>query len=47
MASVGETYIENRERVQPDAVNNYGSAHGGNVVKWMDEVGAIYCRVRV
>ena len=41
MPSVSETYIENRERVQPDDVNNHGSAHGGNVVKWMDEVGAM------
>ncbi|MFB6072256.1 MAG: acyl-CoA thioesterase [Halobacterium sp.] len=41
MASVSDTYIENRERVQPDDANNYGSAHGGNVVKWMDEVGAM------
>jgi len=39
--SVSDTYIENRERVQPDDTNNYGSAHGGNVVKWMDEVGAM------
>jgi acyl-CoA hydrolase len=39
--SVSDTYIENRERVQPDDVNNHGSAHGGNVVKWMDEVGAM------
>jgi uncharacterized protein (TIGR00369 family) len=41
MTSVTDTYIENRERVQPDETNNYGSAHGGNVVKWMDEVGAM------
>jgi acyl-CoA hydrolase len=41
MASVSATYIENRERVQPNDANNYGSAHGGNVVKWMDEVGAM------
>jgi uncharacterized protein (TIGR00369 family) len=41
MASVSDTYIENRERIQPDDVNNYGSAHGGNVVKLMDEVGAM------
>ena len=41
MPSVSDTYIENRERVQPDDANNYGSAHGGNVVKWMDEVGAM------
>ena len=41
MASVSDTFIENRVRVQPDDTNNYGSAHGGNVVKWMDEVGAM------
>lgn len=41
MASVSDTYIENRERVQPDDANNHGSAHGGNVAKWMDEVGAM------
>ena len=45
MSSVSETYIENRERVQPDDTNNYDSAHGGNIVKWMDEVGAI-CAMR-
>ncbi len=41
MPSVSDTYIENRVRVQPDDTNNYASAHGGNVVKWMDEVGAM------
>lgn len=41
MASVSDTFVENRERVQPDDTNNYASAHGGNVVKWMDEVGAM------
>ncbi|MFB6162662.1 MAG: acyl-CoA thioesterase [Halococcoides sp.] len=41
MASVSDTYIENRERIQPDDVNNYGTAHGGNIVKWMDEIGAM------
>ncbi|MCL7417043.1 MAG: acyl-CoA thioesterase [Halalkalicoccus sp.] len=41
MTTVSDTYIENRARVQPNDVNNYGSAHGGNVVKWMDEVGAM------
>jgi acyl-CoA hydrolase len=41
MATVSDTFIENRERVQPDDTNNYRSAHGGNVVKWMDEVGAL------
>jgi len=41
MASVTETYVENRERVQPNDTNIYQTAHGGNVVKWMDEVGAM------
>ncbi|MGB9964366.1 acyl-CoA thioesterase [Halobacterium hubeiense] len=41
MPTVSETYVENRVRVQPDDTNNYASAHGGNVVKWMDEVGAM------
>jgi len=41
MPSVSDTYIENRERVQPNDTNNYATAHGGNVVKWMDEVGAM------
>ncbi|TKX57177.1 acyl-CoA thioesterase [Halorubrum sp. SS7] len=41
MPSVSETYIENRQRVQPTHTNNYASAHGGNVVKWMDEIGAM------
>ncbi|MFC7131923.1 MULTISPECIES: acyl-CoA thioesterase [Salinibaculum] len=45
MASVSETHIENRERVQPNDTNNYGSAHGGNIMHWMDEVGAI-CAMR-
>jgi len=41
MATISDTYIENRERVQPDDANNYGTVHGGNVAKWMDEVGAM------
>jgi len=41
MPTVSDTYIENRQRVQPTHTNNYGSAHGGNVVKWMDEIGAM------
>jgi acyl-CoA hydrolase len=45
MASVSETYIENRERVQPNDTNNYESAHGGNIMHWMDEVGAM-CAMR-
>ncbi|WP_336327447.1 acyl-CoA thioesterase [Halovenus sp. HT40] len=41
MPSVSDTYIENRQRVQPTHTNNYHAAHGGNIVKWMDEVGAM------
>jgi len=39
--TVSETYIENRQRIQPNQTNNYESAHGGNIVKWMDEIGAM------
>ena len=45
MASVSETHIENRERVQPNDTNNHGTAHGGNIMHWRDEVGAI-CAMR-
>lgn len=41
MPDLLDTYIENREPVQPTDANNYGTAHGGNVTKWMDEVGAL------
>lgn len=45
MVTISDTYIENRERIQPDDTNNYGSAHGGNVMRWMDEIGAL-CAMR-
>ncbi|MCL9813178.1 acyl-CoA thioesterase [Natranaeroarchaeum aerophilus] len=41
MPTLMDTYIENRYRVQPNHANNYETAHGGNVMKWMDEVGAM------
>ncbi|WP_276273711.1 acyl-CoA thioesterase [Haloarcula litorea] len=41
MPNIADTYIENRERVQPTHANNYETAHGGIVMKWMDEVGAM------
>ena len=41
MASINETHMENRERIQPNDTNNYGSAHGGNIMRWMDEIGAM------
>lgn len=45
MASISETHLENRERIQPNDTNNYGAAHGGNIMRWMDEVGAM-CAMR-
>jgi acyl-CoA hydrolase len=41
MPTVSDTHIVNRERVQPTHANNYNSAHGGIVMKWMDEIGAM------
>ena len=41
MARLSDTLIENREMVQPNHANNLETAHGGNVLKWMDEVGAM------
>jgi len=41
MPTVLETYIENRWMVQPNHSNHLGSTHGGNVLKWMDELGAM------
>ncbi|WP_435332775.1 acyl-CoA thioesterase [Haloarchaeobius sp. TZWWS8] len=41
MPSLMDTYIENRFLVNPDDANILGAAHGGNVMKWMDEVGAM------
>ncbi|WP_049925109.1 acyl-CoA thioesterase [Halopiger goleimassiliensis] len=41
MTDLMETLVENREMVQPNHANMLGSAHGGNVMKWMDEVGAM------
>ncbi|ARS88352.1 acyl-CoA thioesterase [Natrarchaeobaculum aegyptiacum] len=41
MTDLIETLVENREMVQPNHANMLGTAHGGNVMKWMDEVGAM------
>jgi acyl-CoA hydrolase len=41
MPTPSDTYIENRSRIQPDMTNNYDTAHGGVVMKLMDEVGAM------
>lgn len=41
MPDVLDTLIENRWMVQPNHANNLNTAHGGNVMKWMDEAGAM------
>lgn len=41
MPTVEDTYLENRKRIQPNDANNYETAHGGVVMKAMDEVGAL------
>ena len=41
MPTVLETYIENRFRVQPNHANNHGTLHGGHLMKWLDEIGAM------
>ena len=41
MPTLEETHIVNRHRVQPNHANNYESAQGGIVMKWMDEIGAM------
>jgi acyl-CoA hydrolase len=41
MVDVMDTFIQDRNRIQPNHANNLGTAHGGNVLRWMDEVGAM------
>ena len=41
MVDLMETFIEDRNRIQPHHANNLGSAHGGHILNWMDEVGAM------
>ena len=41
MVDLLDTHIEDRNRIQPHHANNLGTAHGGNVLRWMDEVGAM------
>ncbi|SEH46978.1 MULTISPECIES: acyl-CoA thioesterase [Halopenitus] len=45
MPDLLDTYLENRWFVQPDQANNLDTAHGGHVLKWMDELGAM-CSMR-
>lgn len=39
--TVTDSYVESTERVQPDQANNYENAHGGEIVKLMDELAAV------
>lgn len=41
MVDLANTVIEDRNRIQPHHANNLGTAHGGNVLRWMDEIGAM------
>lgn len=41
MVNLMGTFIEDRNRIQPNHANNVGTAHGGIVLRWMDEVGSM------
>lgn len=41
MPTLLDSYLENRWMVQPNHSNHLGTTHGGNVLKWMDELGAM------
>ncbi|MGQ3412903.1 acyl-CoA thioesterase [Natrinema sp. LN54] len=41
MPTLLETHIKNRFRVQPNHANNNDTLHGGNLMKWLDEVSAM------
>ncbi|WP_436346340.1 acyl-CoA thioesterase [Natronorubrum sp. FCH18a] len=41
MPTILETHIQNRFRVQPNHANNNDTLHGGTLMKWLDEVGAM------
>ncbi|ELZ02887.1 thioesterase superfamily protein [Natrialba chahannaoensis JCM 10990] len=41
MPTVIDTRIQNRFRVQPNHANNNATLHGGNLMKWLDEVSAM------
>ena len=41
MPDLLDTYIENRWLVHPNHANSLETAHGGTVMKWMDEAGAM------
>lgn len=41
MVELRETFLEDRNRIQPHHANNVGTVHGGYLLRWMDEVGAM------
>lgn len=41
MPTLLETHIENRYPIQPNHANNHETLHGGNLMKWLDEVGGM------
>lgn len=41
MPSLMDSYVESSRFVQPNDTNAMNVAHGGNVVKWMDEIGGL------
>ncbi|MFB6347153.1 MAG: acyl-CoA thioesterase [bacterium] len=41
MPSLMDSYVESSQFVQPNDTNAMNVAHGGNVVKWMDEIGGL------
>jgi len=41
MPTLLETRIRNRFRVEPHHANNLGTLHGGILMRWLDEVGAM------
>jgi acyl-CoA hydrolase len=41
MPDLLETLLENRMFVHPNHANMLETAHGGNILKWMDEVGGM------
>lgn len=44
MPSLSETHMENRFHVHPNQTNSHNTAHGGNVMKWIDEVGGMIAK---
>jgi acyl-CoA hydrolase len=41
LPSLMDSYVESSQFVQPNDTNAMDVAHGGNVVKWMDEIGGL------